>query len=105
MGLLAELPSAQIVVPPEWRRDDGARRMVLFCLREHRAHDEFVGGRIAGSAKCQAEGVGDVARQGRAQQFRDRRTWVMEIVAIPASSRPRWSSPTGCWQTGQAGTR
>jgi hypothetical protein len=30
--------------------------------------------------------------------------WVMETVAMPAWSKPRCSSPTDCWQTGQAGT-
>lgn len=32
-------------------------------------------------------------------------TCVRESVHSPASSKTRWSSPTDCWQTGQAGTR
>lgn len=32
-------------------------------------------------------------------------TWVSESVHSPASSKSRWSSPTDCWQTGQAGAR
>jgi len=72
MRLLAELLGAQVVVPPERRRDDGARRMVLFRLREHCAQHQFVGGGIAGGAEGQAEGVRDEAGEGWACEFGDR---------------------------------
>lgn len=73
MGPLAELPGPQIVGPAERRTDDGARRVIPFRLGEHRAHDELVGGGIAGSPECQAEGVGDKAGKGRAHKLRNRR--------------------------------
>jgi len=104
MGLLAELPCPEIVVPPERRCDDGARRVVLFGLGKHRAYHELVGGGIPGSAKCETEGVGDKACEGRAHQLRDRRDLGDGDRRDPAWSRPRWSSATDCRQTGQAGT-
>ncbi len=45
----------------------------------------------------------NTASEGRACRVIEG-AWVMETVAMPAWSRPRCSSPTDCWQTGQAGT-
>ena len=72
MRLLAELLGAEVVVPPEWRRDDGSRRVVLFRLREHCAQHEFMGGSIAGGTEGQAEGVRDDSGEGGACEFGDR---------------------------------
>lgn len=57
MGLLAELPRPEIVVPPERRRDDGARSVVLFGLGKHRAHHKLVGPPRAGAAGLVAAGA------------------------------------------------
>ena len=73
MSLLAKLPGAKPAAPPERCRDDGARRMALLRLGKHRADDQAVGGRIAGSTKRKAEGVPDKARQGWAHHRGDRR--------------------------------
>jgi hypothetical protein len=37
---------AEMVMPPERRRDDGARRIVPFRLDKHPAHDGLMGGGI-----------------------------------------------------------
>lgn len=73
MSLLAKLPGAKPAAPLERCRDDGARRMALLRLGKHRADDQAVGGRIAGSTKRKAEGVRDNARQGWARHRGDRR--------------------------------
>ena len=81
-----------------------SRRGASWRLGEHGAHDRVVDRGIAGCAECKPAGMGDEARERRLDHPGDLGTWMIDTVRMPASSMPRWSSPTDCWHTGQAGT-
>ncbi len=93
--LLQKLATPQVVMPPERQRHDGAGGVRLLGFGQDGAQYGVVQAVVAHAPEGEAERVGYGAGEARLGQPCDLRH-VIDTVATPASSSPRWSNPTDC---------